>query len=94
MLLDPPHYSIWGAMSINAGDKNTIRNVTYDSIRVEAFELGQLLDIRVVWNKDYNPVSGNRIENITFRNVTYNGANTNPNRKLESAGSSFEQFCI
>lgn len=67
-------------MAINAGDKNTIRNVTYDSIRVEAFELGQLLDIRVVWNKDYNPVPGNRIENITFRNITYNGANTNPNR--------------
>lgn len=75
-----PQVNYWGAMAINAGDKNTIRNVTYDSIRVEAFELGQLLDIRVVWNKDYNPVSGNRIENITFRNITYNGANTNPNR--------------
>lgn len=75
-----PQVNYWGAMAINAGDKNTIRNVTYDSIRVEEFELGQLLDIRVVWNKDYNPVSGNRIENITFRNITYNGANTNPNR--------------
>lgn len=75
-----PQVNYWGAMSINAGDKNTIRNVTYDNIRVEEFELGQLLDIRVVWNKDYNPVAGNRIENITFRNITYNGANTNPNR--------------
>ncbi|WP_373232330.1 hypothetical protein [Cohnella sp.] len=26
----------------------------------------------VLWNKDYNPVAGNRIENITFRNITYN----------------------
>ncbi|WP_373228594.1 glycosyl hydrolase family 28 protein [Cohnella sp.] len=75
-----PQVNYWGAMSINAGDKNTIRNVTYDNIQVEEFELGQLLDIRVVWNKDYNPVAGNRIENITFRNITYNGANTNPNR--------------
>jgi hypothetical protein len=46
-----PQVNYWGAMAINAGDKNTIRNVTYESIRVEAFELGQLLDIRVVWNK-------------------------------------------
>ncbi|MFC5467953.1 glycosyl hydrolase family 28 protein [Cohnella suwonensis] len=75
-----PQVNYWGAMSINAGDKNTIRNVTYDAIRVEEFELGQLLDIRVVWNKDYNPAAGNRIENITFRNIAYNGANTNPNR--------------
>lgn len=75
-----PQVNYWGAMSINAGDKNTIRSVIYDNIRVEEFELGQLLDIRVVWNKDYNPVAGKRIENITFRNITYNGANTNPNR--------------
>lgn len=75
-----PQHNYWGAIAINAGDKNTVRNVTYDNIRVEEFELGQLFDIRVVWNKDYNPVAGNRIENITFRNVSYNGKNANPNR--------------
>ncbi|MDQ0889665.1 hypothetical protein QFZ81_004753 [Paenibacillus sp. V4I9] len=75
-----PQVNYWGAMAINAGDKNTVRNVTYDNIRVEEFELGQLFDLRVVWNKDYNPVAGNRIENITFRNVSYNGKNANSNR--------------
>ncbi|KQX46907.1 glycosyl hydrolase family 28 protein [Paenibacillus sp. Root444D2] len=75
-----PQTNYWGALSINAGDKNTVRNVIYDDIRVEDFELGQLVDIRVVWNKDYNPVPGQRIENITFRNISYKGANTNPNR--------------
>lgn len=75
-----PQVNYWGAMAINAGDKNTVRNVTFDNIRVEEFELGQLFDLRVVWNKDYNPVAGNRIENITFRNVSYNGRNANPNR--------------
>jgi hypothetical protein len=67
-------------MAINAGDKNIVRNVTYDNIRVEAFELGQLLDVRVVWNKDYNPAPGKRVENIRFHNIDYNGANTNPSR--------------
>ncbi|RCW42507.1 glycosyl hydrolase family 28 protein [Paenibacillus prosopidis] len=73
-----PNYQ--GAMTINAGDLNTVRDVTYDNIRVEHFELGRLFDIRVVWNKDYNPVPGNRIENIVFQNIEYSGQNANPSR--------------
>jgi len=73
-----PNYQ--GAMTINAGDLNTVRNVTYDNIRIEHFELGRLFDIRVVWNKDYNPVPGNRIENIVLQNIVYNGQNANPSR--------------
>lgn len=73
-----PNYQ--GAMTINAGDLNTVRNVTYDHIRVEHFELGRLFDIRVVWNKDYNPVPGNRIENIVFQNIDYNGHGAHPSR--------------
>ena len=75
-----PQPGYWGAMNINVGDNNTVRNVIYDNIRVEDFELGQLLDIRVVWNEKYNPVAGKRIENIHFRNVTYNGKDENKNR--------------
>jgi hypothetical protein len=75
-----PQPGYWGAMNINVGDNNTARNVIFDNIRVEDFELGQLLDIRVVWNEKYNPVAGKRIENIHFRNVTYNGKNENRNR--------------
>jgi hypothetical protein len=75
-----PQENYWGALAINAGDLNTVRNVTYEDIRVEDFELGQLIDIRVVWNKTYNPVPGRRIENIVFRNISYNGRNANPSR--------------
>ncbi|MDQ0060306.1 glycosyl hydrolase family 28 protein [Paenibacillus harenae] len=75
-----PQPNYWGVMAINAGDKNTVRNVRYSNIRVEDFELGQLFDIRVVWNKDYNPVAGNRIENIEFRDISYNGRNEHPSR--------------
>ncbi|MNE74308.1 hypothetical protein D3C80_1703800 [compost metagenome] len=67
-----------GAMAINAGDKNTIRNVLYRNIRVEPFELGRLIDLRVVWNKDYNPVPGHRIEQIRFEDISYNGDNARP----------------
>ncbi|XEC94443.1 glycosyl hydrolase family 28 protein [Paenibacillus tarimensis] len=75
-----PQENYWGVMAICAGDNNTVRNVTFNDIRVEDFELGQLFDIRVVWNEKYNPVPGRRIENIEFSNITYNGKNTNPSR--------------
>lgn len=73
-----PQTNYMGAMAINAGDKNIVRNVLYRNIRVEPFELGRLIDLRVVWNKDYNPVPGCRIEHIRFEDILYNGDNSNP----------------
>ncbi|QUL53414.1 hypothetical protein KDC22_23905 [Paenibacillus tritici] len=75
-----PQENYQGAMAINAGDHNTIRNVTYDNIRVEGFEQGRLVDLRVVWNKDYNPAPGRLIENVVFRNINYTGDNAQPSR--------------
>ncbi|MNZ35518.1 Glycosyl hydrolase family 49 [compost metagenome] len=75
-----PQVNYMGAIAINAGDKNTIRDISYKNIRVEDFELGRLLDIRVMWNKDYNPAPGNRIENISFENVQYQGTCSNPSQ--------------
>jgi hypothetical protein len=75
-----PQPNYWGAMAINAGDKNTVRNVTYKNIRVEHFELGQLFDLRVVWNKTYNPAPGSNISNIHFENIDYRGVTDNPSR--------------
>ncbi|ACT02764.1 glycosyl hydrolase family 28 protein [Paenibacillus sp. JDR-2] len=69
-----PQDNYQGCLSINAGDKNTVRNVTYRNIRIEPFKLGRIIDIRVVWNPDYNPVPGNRIEQITFDGIYYNGS--------------------
>lgn len=75
-----PQSNYWGAMAINAGDRNTVRNVVFENIRVEAIEQGQLLDIRVVHNEDYNPVPGNRIENVVFRDIHYAGKTPHPSR--------------
>lgn len=67
-----------GCMAIDAGDQNTIRNIRYERIRVEPFENGRLFDIRVVQNPDYNPKPGNRIENIIFKDVFYQGSGEEP----------------
>jgi hypothetical protein len=73
-----PQDGYWGCMAINAGDKNTVRNVTYANIRVEQFELGRLIDIRVFHNPKYNPSPGERIEDIRFENITFDGTCDNP----------------
>lgn len=69
-----PQDNYQGCLTINAGDKNTVRNVSYRNIRIEPFELGRIIDIRVIWNPDYNPVPGNRIEQISFDGIYYNGS--------------------
>ncbi len=58
-----------GAMALNPGDKNTIRDVTFKNIRVDAFEHGAVFDIQVKYNPTYNPAPGRRIENIYFEDI-------------------------
>lgn len=58
-----------GAMTINAGDRNLVRNVTYRNIRIEPFEHGKVLDLQVKWNQDYNPAPGRGIERICMEDI-------------------------
>jgi hypothetical protein len=62
-----------GCMSLNAGDSNLIRNVRFEDIRVEDFRQGQLVNLRVFYNTKYCTSPGRGIENVLFRNITYNG---------------------
>jgi hypothetical protein len=73
-----PQLDYQGCMSLNAGDSNLIRNVRFENIRVEDFREGQLLNLRVFFNKKYNTSPGKGIEDVLFRNVTYNGTHANP----------------
>ncbi|WP_218973084.1 glycosyl hydrolase family 28 protein [Labilibaculum manganireducens] len=65
-----------GCMSLNAGDSNMIRNVRFENIRVEDFRQGQLVNLRVFFNSKYCTSPGRGIENILFKNITYNGNNS------------------
>lgn len=64
-----------GCMSLNAGDSNLIKNVTFENIRVEDFRQGQLVNIRVFYNSKYCTSPGRGVENILFKDITYNGGN-------------------
>lgn len=81
-----------GCMSINAGDNNLIRNVRFEDIRIENFRQGQLINLRVFYNAKYCTSPGRGIENVLFKNITYNGENAelsiisgyNEERKIKS----------
>lgn len=64
-----------GCIAINVSDENLARNMLFENIRIEDFQQGQLLNIRVTFNKKYAMQPGRGIEDITFRNVVYKGEN-------------------
>lgn len=73
---DDPLYQ--GCMAIDCGDKNLVRNVLFEDIRVESIQEGRLFHIRVRFNPKYDKQPGRGIEDVTFRNITYNGVGENP----------------
>jgi len=62
-----------GCIGINNGDNNIVRNITFSNIRVEDIHKGMLINMRVCYNRKYCHAPGSGIDNITFRNFSYNG---------------------
>jgi len=62
-----------GCMAIGCGDLNVVRDVLFEDIRIEQIRKGQLFNIRTTWNAKYCAAPGRLVENVTFRNVSYNG---------------------
>jgi len=73
-----PQLDYQGCMSLNAGDGNLIRDIRFENIRVEDIRMGQLVNLRVFFNKKYNTSPGGGIENVIFKDITYNGTHANP----------------
>lgn len=69
-----PQIDYQGCIAIGAGDLNLVRDVLFDSIRVEEIHCGQLFNMRTTWNQKYCRAPGRAIEDVTLRNVSYTGA--------------------
>lgn len=67
-----------GCMAIQAADMNLVRNVRFEDIRVDNFQEGKLLNLKVAFFDKYNSAPGRGIENIYFKNISYNGFNNSP----------------
>jgi hypothetical protein len=73
-----PQMLYQGTIAINPGDSNMIQNVHIEDIRVEDFRIGQLINMRVMFNTKYNTSPGRGISNVTIKNMVYNGTHANP----------------
>ena len=65
-----------GCFGINCGDNNIVRDLTFDDIRVEDFRQGQLINIRIFFNKKYCAAPGRCVENVLFKDIVYNGGHS------------------
>jgi len=66
-----------GCIAINTGDSNLVRDVEVANVRVEDFRQGQLVNLRVMFNAKFNTSPGRGIEDVVFRNLSYNGSHAN-----------------
>jgi hypothetical protein len=73
-----PQMDYQGCIALNPGDSNLVRNVRAQDIRVEDFRWGQLINMRVMYNKTYNTSVGRGIDGVFIRNLTYTGTHANP----------------
>jgi hypothetical protein len=74
---DEPQIDYQGCMSINVSDGNLARDIRFENIRVEDFERGQLVNLRVAYNRKYAKAPGRGIENVYFKDITYTGNKAN-----------------
>lgn len=67
-----------GCMTIDAGDRNLVRHILFDDIRVESIQEGCLFHVNVRFNVKYDKEPGRGVEDVTFRNIRYDGVGENP----------------
>lgn len=66
-----------GCLALNAGDNNLLRDIRFENIRIEDIREGQLVNMRIMYNKKYNTSPGKGIENIYFKDIAYYGNRAN-----------------
>lgn len=67
-----------GCIAFTVSDHNYVRNISFEDIHIEDIEEGQLINMRVLFNKKYSFAPGKGIENIRFKNIYYSGDGENP----------------
>lgn len=73
-----PQMDYQGCIALNPGDSNLVRNVRAQDIRVEDFRWGQLINMRVMFNKSYNTSVGRGIDGVYLKNLSFTGTHANP----------------
>jgi hypothetical protein len=66
-----------GCLAFSVSDKNSVRNVSFENVRIEHIQEGQLFNLRIIYNEKYSAAPGHEISNISFRNIYYSGQGEN-----------------
>lgn len=61
------------ALYFSCGDKNWVRDVRFNDIRMEGLEETALFGLTVVYSAKYNRAPGNGIDDVTFENISFTG---------------------
>ena len=72
-----PQVDYQGCLAINCGDGNLVRDVLFDNIRIEQIEDGCIAQVKVGYNQKYCTDPGRGVQDVTFRNVRYDGERPN-----------------
>ena len=67
---------------VRAGDNNTLKDITFNNIRVEDIERGCLFNVQIIFSEKYNRAPGNTIKNLTFRNISFTGDESTLSRSI------------
>lgn len=68
-----PYPAYWGAIAMTVGDENIVRDCVFQNIRMEDYSMSSMFYLKVKQNPSYNPNPGFLINNIIFKNITFNG---------------------
>ena len=69
------------ALYISCGDKNWVRDIHFNDIRIEGLERTALFGIIIAFSDKYNRAPGNGVDDIEYTNIHYTG---DPAQVLES----------
>ena len=58
---------------MTVGDENIVRDCVFENIRIEDYSMSSMFYLKVKKNVSYNPNPGYLIDNILFKNISYNG---------------------
>ena len=67
-----------GCIAFSVSDKNYVKNVSFENVRVENIQEGQLFNLRIVYNEKYSAAPGRGISDVSFKNIYYSGQGENP----------------
>lgn len=62
-----------GIFSVRCGDKNRLRDIHFENIRIEEIERGALFSLRVLFSEKYNRAPGNSIRDVSFKDIHFTG---------------------